>query len=405
MWRKTASLFGCLVLVGMAGTAQAYKPDIVSSTPRGMQRGTTQTVVITGSRLSDSRQIIVDREGINVKSVKPVSASKVEVEFEVPADSSPGLYPIRLVSETGLSNVMMFSVGVLPNVEEKEPNSEFGIPQVIEKNVTVEGSVAREDEDYYVVELKEGESLTAELEGVRIKKGRSNPFFDPYVAILNSERFEMATSDDAPLLQQDCLCSMRAPADGKYIIVVRDSSFGGNNDRYRLHVGSFPRPIAVVPAGGPPGALIDMTFVSAMGDAWIEKVQLPSQPQEAFPLVVSNDQGFSPSPNFIRVQDMPNVVEQEPNNSFKQSTVGALPGAFCGFVGEPGDTDFFSFEAKKNQTVSIKLFARKILRSELDGVINVYNAAGSRVGGNDDSGGPDSRLDYKIPADGIYHVS
>ena len=405
MWRKPVSLLSCLVLLGIAGTAQAYKPDIVSSTPRGMQRGTTQTVVITGSRLSDSRQIIVDREGINVKSVKPVSASKVEVEFEVPADASPGLYPIRLVSETGLSNVMMFSVGVLPNVEEKEPNSEFATPQVIEKNVTVEGAVAREDEDYYVVELKEGEVLTAELEGVRIKKGRSNPFFDPYVAILNSERFEMATSDDAPLLQQDCLCSMRAPADGKYIIVVRDSSFGGNNDRYRLHVGSFPRPIAVVPAGGPPGALIDMTFVSATGDAWIEKVQLPSQPQDAYPLVVSNDQGSSPSPNFIRVQDMPNVVEQEPNNSFKESTVGALPGAFCGFVGEPGDTDFFSFEAKKDQTVSIQLFARKILRSELDGVINVYNAAGSRVGGNDDSGGPDSRLDYKIPADGVYHVS
>ncbi|MDB4532713.1 PPC domain-containing protein [bacterium] len=405
MWQKPVSLFGCLVLFGFAGTAQAYKPDIVSSTPRGMQRGTTQTVVITGSRLSDSRQIIVDREGINVKSVKPVSASKVEVEFEVPADSSPGLYPIRLVSETGLSNVMMFSVGVLPNVDEKEPNSEFATPQVIEKNVTVEGAVAREDEDYYVVELKEGESLTAELEGVRIKKGRSNPFFDPYVAILNAERFEMATSDDAPLLQQDCLCSMRAPADGKYIIVVRDSSFGGNNDRYRLHVGSFPRPIAVVPAGGPPGALIDMTFVSATGDAWIEKVQLPSQPYEAFPLVVSNDQGVSPSPNFIRVQEMPNVVEQEPNNSFKESTTGTLPGAFCGFVGEPGDVDFFSFEAKKNQTVSIKLFARKILRSELDGVINVYNAAGGRVGGNDDSGGPDSLLDYKIPADGVYHVS
>ncbi len=405
MWQKTVSLLGCLVFLGFAGTAQAYRPEIVSSTPRGMQRGTTQTVEITGTRLSDSRQIIVDREGINVKSVKPVSASKVEVEFEVPADSLPGLYPIRLVSETGLSNVMMFSVGVLPNVEEKEPNSEFATPQVIEKNVTVEGAVAREDEDYYQVELKEGELLTAELEGVRIKKGRSNPFFDPYVAILNSERFEMATSDDAPLLQQDCLCSMRAPADGKYIIVVRDSSFGGNNDRYRLHVGSFPRPIAVVPAGGPPGALVDMTFVTATGDAWIEKVQLPSQPHDAYPLVVSNAQGVSPSPNFIRVQEMPNFVEQEPNNSFKESTAGALPGAYCGFIGEPGDTDYFSFEAKKNQTVSIRLFARKILRSELDGVINVYNAAGSRVGGNDDSGGPDSLLDYKIPADGVYHVS
>ena len=405
MWRHPVSLVGCLVLFGFAATAQAYRPEITSSVPRGMQRGTTQTIVITGSRLNDGRQILVDREGINVKSVKPIDASKVEVEFEIPADSQPGLYPIRLVAETGLSNVMMFSVGVLPNVEEKEPNSEFATPQVIEKNVTVEGAVAREDEDYYVVELKEGERLTAELEGVRIKKGRSSPFFDPYVAILNSERFEMATSDDAPLLQQDCLCSMQAPADGKYIIVVRDSSFGGNNDRYRLHVGSFPRPIAVVPAGGPPGALIDMTFVSATGDAWIEKVQLPSEAHEAYPLVVASEQGVCPSPNFIRVQPIPNVIEREPNNSFKEASPGQLPSACCGIIAEPGDTDFFSFEAKKDQTLSIKLFARKILRSELDGVINVYNASGSRVGGNDDSGGPDSFLEYKIPAEGVYHVS
>ena len=46
----------------------------------------------------------------------------------------------------------------------------------------------------------------------------------------------------------------------------------------------------------------------------------------------------------------------------------------------------------------------QVLRSELDGVVNVYNEKGSRVGGNDDSGGPDSFLEYKIPADGMYHV-
>ena len=404
MRRSPSLLVGCLVLFGFASTAEAYRPEIVSSTPRGMQRGTTQKVVISGTRLKDGRQLLIDREGINVKSLKPIDDRKFEVEFEVPADTQPGLYPIRLVSETGLSNVMMFSVGTMPNVDEKEPNSEFATPQLIENNVTVEGVVAREDEDYYAVELKQGERLTAELEGVRIKKGRSNPFFDPYIAILNSERFELATSDDAPLLQQDCLCSIEAPADGTYIIVVRDSSFGGNNDRYRLHVGSFPRPIAVVPAGGPPGEVVDMTFVSVSGDAWIEKVQLPSQPSEAFPLVVSNERGVSPSPNYLRVQPMPNVIEREPNNSFKEATTGQLPGAFCGIIAEEGDYDFFSFEAKKGQTVNLRLFGRKVLRSELDGVINVYNATGGRVGGNDDSGGPDSFLEYKIPADGVYHV-
>lgn len=404
MHRNIILVASCLGFIGFATIAQAYKPEIVSTTPRGMQRGTTQKVILHGTRVKDGRQLLLDREGINVKSIKPLDDKKVELELEVPESTAPGLYPMRLVSETGLSNVLMFAVGAMPNVDEKEPNSDFATPQEIQTNVTVEGAVAREDEDYFVVNLQQGERLTAELEGVRLKKGRANPFFDPYIAILNSERFELATSDDAPLLQQDCLCSIEAPEDGKYIIVVRDSSFGGNNDRYRLHVGSFPRPIAVVPAGGPPGEIVDMTFVSVSGDAWIEKVQMPSEPSDAFPLVLSNERGVTPSPNYIRVQPMPNVIEQEPNNSFKEATHGPLPGAFNGIIGEPGDADFFSFDAKKGQTAHIKLYARKVLRSQLDGVVNVYNEKGGRVGGNDDSGGPDSFLEYKIPADGKYHV-
>lgn len=394
----------CLLLFGLVSTVEAYRPELVSSVPRGMQRGTTETIVLRGTRLSDSRQVILDTPGINVLGLKAVDDKKVEVEFEIPAETKPGLYPLRVVTETGLSNVLMFSVGALPTIQEAEPNSDFAAPQVIENNVTIEGTVAREDEDYFVVDLKQGERLTAELEGVRIKKGRSNPFFDPYVAILNAERFELSTSDDAPLLKQDCLCSINAPTDGKYIIVVRDSSFGGNNDQYRLHVGSFPRPIAVVPAGGAPGELVDMTFVSPNGDAWVEKVQMPSEESDAYPLVVSDDRGVAPSPNFIRVKAMGSVLEVEPNNSFKESTAGALPTGFAGIVGEPGDVDYFSFEAKKGQTVRLKLFARNVLRSQLDGVINIYNATGGRVGGNDDSGGLDSSLNYKIPADGVYHV-
>ena len=104
--------------------------------------------------------------------------------------------------------------------------------------------VENEDVDYFVVEAKKGERLTAELEGIRL----GYTFFDPYLAILNANRFELARSDDTPLLRQDCLCSIVAPEDGKYIIQVRESAYGGNGAcKYRLHVGKFPRPTAVYP--------------------------------------------------------------------------------------------------------------------------------------------------------------
>ncbi|MEZ6088765.1 MAG: PPC domain-containing protein [Pirellulaceae bacterium] len=346
----------------------------------------------------------MDIPGINVLSVTPVDNSKVEAELEVPADTVPGLYPVRLVTESDISDMLMFAVGAMPNVNEVEPNSEFETPQVIENNVTIEGTIGNEDVDYFAVDLKKGDRLTAEVEGTRLRHGRGDPFFDPFVAILNSERFELSISDDAPLLQQDCVCSIVAPEDGKYIVMIRDSSFGGRNDPYRLHIGSYPRPLGVVPAGGAPGELIDATFIAIDGSQWTEKIQLPSEPSEAYPILVSNEQGVAPSPNYVRIQPMANSVEVEPNNSFKESTAGTLPAAFCGVIAESGDEDYFSFEAKKDQTIHVKLYARNVLRSELDGVVNIYNDKGGRVAGNDDSGGPDSFLEYKIPADGVYHA-
>ena len=130
----------------------------------------TQKVILHGARVQDGRQIIFDHPGILVKSLKPIDAKQVELELEVPADTTPGLYPMRLVAETGLSNVILFCVGTLPTVDETEPNSEFATPQTIATNVTIEGTIGREDVDYFVVDLKQGERLTAEIEGTRIVK-------------------------------------------------------------------------------------------------------------------------------------------------------------------------------------------------------------------------------------------
>lgn len=66
-------------------------------------------------------------------------------------------------------------------------------------------------------------SGSAEVEAWRL----GITMFDVYVAILNSARFELSTSDDSTGLPGwNCLgnCS----EDGKYIVQIRDSSYGGN---------------------------------------------------------------------------------------------------------------------------------------------------------------------------------
>ena len=56
--------------------------------------------------------------------------------------------------------------------------------------------VLNEDVDYYAVEAKKGQRLSVEVEGLRL--GES--FFDPSVAIMDTNRFVLAAADDTPLL-------------------------------------------------------------------------------------------------------------------------------------------------------------------------------------------------------------
>ena len=85
------------------------------------------------------------------------------------------------------------------------------------------------------------------------------------------------------MLNQDCLVSIIAPEDGKYIVQIRESAYGGNGAcRYRLHVGTFPRPTAVYPAGGKPGEVINARFIGdAAGDIALP-VTIPADAKSSF---------------------------------------------------------------------------------------------------------------------------
>ena len=248
---------GALVAGGLGGAVptRAADPVLTLLQPYGLQRGTEVTVRLSGARLSDAESLLLYRPGIQVAEVKPADDGHVDVKLSVAAECPLGLHAVRVRTATGISNLQLFSVGALPEVPEQEPNSEFAAPQSVPLGCTVNGVVQNEDVDYFVVQAKKGQRMAVELEGVRLGVPPGDgTFFDPYVAILNAQRFELARCDDAALLQQDGLCAIVAPEDGTYVIEVRESAYGGSDIcRYRLHVGSFPRPTAVFPAGGRPG--------------------------------------------------------------------------------------------------------------------------------------------------------
>ncbi len=393
------ALSGCSVaLLMLCARLDAAVPQLNGMTPYGAQRGTEVEVQFNGDRFADAQQILLYEPGITVATLEPAGANAIKTKLVIAPDCRLGLHQLRVRTASGISNLRTFSVGALAETKEVEPNNDFAQPQKIALDTTVNGFVENEDVEYFAVEAKKGERITAEIEGLRL----GNFFFDPYVAILDTKRFELARSDDAPLIRQDCLASILAPEDGTYIIQVRETSFSGNAAcLYRLHVGRFPRPTAVLPFGGKPGEALDVQWLGDVLGPRAEKITLPAGLSSTFGIFARDEHGISPSANPFRLSELNNVLEIEPNQGFAEATACEAPVAMNGVISPPGDADFYKFPAKKGQVFDVRVLARAF-GSPVDSVLNIYRIGGASIVGNDDTGGPDSYVRFTAPEDDTY---
>ncbi len=399
--RKVAPALILLLLI--TATLQAASPELRIVIPRGGQRGTEMDLFMEGPRLADAQEVLFYSPGITVTKIDVTKPEELKVHVQIAKDAPIGEHQLRIRTATGISELRTFYVGPFPIVDSKKPNTDFAQPQKIDLNVTVAGVIENEQVNYFAVEAKKGQRISAEVHGIRL----GGALFDPFVAILDMKRFELAVSDDTALAQQDPIASVLAPADGTYVIQIRETSYGGGgDDRYLLHVGDYPRPLTVYPLGGKCGEDLALQFLADVGGPISQTIKLPTTPTPIIPLLPEQNGLTAPSPNFARASPFPNVLEVEPNNDPATATRydGELPVAFNGIISQPGDIDFFRFKAKKDQALDIHVIARQ-LRSPLDSVLTLYNAQGGGMASNDDSGGPDSYLRFSAPADGEYLVS
>lgn len=396
--RVWSFVVGCAVYAVAVTTLMAAEPQVSSISPVGFQRGKEIELTINGARLADAKELLFFSPGFTVAAIEGATDTSIKAKVTAAADLAPGIYAVRLRTATGVSNLKTITVGQLPDVQDVEPNNSFDKPQAIAVNSTVNGSIVPEDSDFFQVELKQGQRLNVEIEGLRL----GNAYFDPFVAIYNEAKQEQVRSDDAPLLYSDSLCSLVAPADGKYLVLVRESAIGGQGGGYRLHIGTFPRPTAVFPPGGKPGETLQLRWIGDAGGDFTTAVTLLTDGRTEVPLFAKDDRGEAPSGNVVRVIDLPTANEVEPNDAPPQASPG-VTGALQGIIERPGDVDHLKFPAVKGKAYDVRVFARLPLRSPLDSVLTVLNPAGAGVGSNDDTGNsPDSYLRFTAADDGEF---
>lgn len=389
------------LLAASALVAGAVAPTLQNTTPNGVQRGTEVELKFNGSRLADAEEILLYEPGVKVLELKEVKDGFVLARVKIDADCPLGEHKIRIRTKTGVSDLRTFVVGAYVQVDEKEPNTTSDKAQPVAMNSTVLGTMTNEDVDYYLVTAKKGDPIAVEVEGMRL--GRT--MFDPYVAILDKSGKVLAKADDTALFIQDTYATIVAPADGEYLIEVRETSYGGAGNPYRVHIGSFPRPSAVFPPGGKAGESLEVKFIGDAAGDISQTFSLPQPGKFKFGVFAERKGLTAPSFNTVRISPFANVLEKEPNDDVKQVSVapGELPLAFNGIIAKKGDVDWFRFTAKKGQTFDINVYARRI-RSQLDTVLAVCDADGKTLTSNDDSGGADSKVRFTFPKDGEFTI-
>lgn len=409
----TLALSTALAVLIPASLTLAAAPDLIYIFPRGGQAGTEVEVSFTGDRFSDAVEIMFHDPGIEATSfeVNEKNQRLMTVKLKIAEDARLGEHRMRVRTKSGISPMRTFWVGRYPDVTEVEPNSTLEEAQAPEqKNITVNGIVGNAngglDRDYYVLEAKKGERVSAEVEAFRLGTGgsSSNIFPDFVLTIHDAQGNVLAESDDTPQFQQDPMASIVAPADGKYYVCLRDTVGRGNGVcHYRMHLGNFSRPTGLYPAGGQPGQKLTVTVLGDPAGPRQEEINIPKDAVGLFPVSVKTDGVVAPSPNYIRISPEPNILEQEPNNTAEEATLASppLPVALNGIIGEPGDVDYFRFMAAKGDRFTIRVFASDI-GSPLDASVRVRGPGVSLAGEDEGRDSLDPEVRFAAKEDGEH---
>jgi hypothetical protein len=348
--------------VGHDSWAQKKKPAPVQSgtptlnfaLPLGCQRGAVQEVIFTGSNIAPAVQFWAAFPCINeiLPDEKLAAEGKVKVLLAAPAETPIGLYPIRILSAAGLTNMRLFAVDELPQIVDNGANHDKAKPQEVSAPCVVAGRTDVDVSDFYKISVKAGQRLSFEILGRRL----GSPI-DPLISLYGSKSLhEIAHDNDSPGSQGDPRLRHTFKEAGDYLIEVRDVlGRGGADFVYRLRIGDFPLATVPVPMAAKAGSRVQVNFAGkhVEGVKPVE-VAVPNEPAGSVVWVVPKAGGPSGWPVPLVVSDIDEIVEQEPNQNAGEATRLPMPGGATGrFM--PGDlVDDYVVSLKKGQKIAVE---------------------------------------------------
>jgi Bacterial pre-peptidase C-terminal domain len=397
--------------------ALAATPVITELKPRGAEMGRPFTLTAVGRNLAEGARVtttlpasftlvttLVTTLGTTPVTNMATPGRSVTFLVEPGADAAPGVYPIRIETPSGISNILLFTLGTFPEVTEEEsqanspPNRNDSIETaepVRGTPVVVNGTLRGPERDVYRVSGKAGERRVFEVEA-----RRSGSAIDPVLRILDGAGKQLARSDDSPGTGLDARIDFTFPSEGSYYVEVTDARFSTQvQNFYRLKMGSYYYADGIFPLGGRRGGETQVTFfgphagagahttadvrVDTSVDTKVDtKVDLRNlSPSEAFTRVALP--GSPALPFLFAVSDLAELLEP---------VEGAvpIPSVVNGRLEKDGEVDRYRLKVEPGEKLLIELQARELGTSRLEGILTAYDASGKKL---------DSAGDQPLPED------
>ncbi len=374
-------------------------PAVREMTPHGAQRGRTIKLVLKGTDLPHGAKLETTLPAA-ISRLAPDGEAKPDTTLpflvEITKDAPVGVYPLRVLTADGLSNLMLFSVGDLAESEEKEieaPKPGNGIlttAEAIAAPAAINGTLPDADVDLFSFQAKAGQKLVFETEANSVGSA-----IDPAIEILDSAGNQIAKNDDAAGAGIDARLEVTFARPGTYYVRVHDSKYSDQAQNfYRLKIGAYPFAEAMFPIGGRRGQAVTVELV---GGNLATPVTVKPDTTLASKFAPVSPPGSSSLPQLFLLSDKQEMME--PADRKLQTGV-----VVNGRIAAKGEVDRYKLPVKPGEQWLFELIASSTGASELDALLTIYDPAGKKLASRDDLFGADPTLPFDVPP-GVSEVT
>lgn len=352
---------------------------------RGLQVGATTTITVTGTDLMPGAELVLPFP--IAKQTVQAGSHAGSVTFEVILDAAVpvGIYPLRVVSEKGISSSLAIGVDTLlqrPYVAEVSQ-----LPVALSGNLT--GNTIHRTR----FTGREGQRIVVDVESKRL-----GAKLKPIVRLLDEQGKQLAWSPARGSIDGDSRCEAILPTTGQYAVELHDVLYrGAAPGHYRMKIGSLQFADLVLPLGVQLGSEAQLKPVSSSFSA---------------SSIFNFDAGTLATPQ-IDVATIPNVVEAtgaaprvtvSDHREILEAEAGAVrqevplaPIAISGRIADLGEQDQYLLAVTPGMRLRFDVQAQR-LGSRLDGVLSLLGEQGNSLATNDDRPNTsDPGLDYTVP--------